>query len=322
VTDVNACPAEMIDVLVLAYNRPASLSAVLDTLPTHLVGQVWIWIDGPRERPGDLERVQATRQVALEFLSRADGELKANSRNMGCRRSVTSGINWFLQGRTHGVILEDDVLSSEAFLRFSSESLASGTVGGQRLLGSVTGLSLTPGAELSIDQPYRLSQFFSSWGWGTWADRWFDMNQELLPWSFYEVALRQAHGFRRSARTQLRRIHGMISEGALDSWAYVTLLEHIRLGFHVLVPQHNMISNIGFDEQASHTVAQPSWMSAIPTRDSALVQWLVDNPVAATTPCWDPKADRYMARSVYGFRPRWGPTRMAGAIRGLRSKTR
>jgi len=308
------------DVLVLAYNRPEILRKTLAAIPREMVGGISIWVDGPKNVADDTGLVRRTARVAEEFLDSAQDSLVVNKTNMGCRKSVTAGIDAFLTTRSCGIILEDDVVVTPTFVRYATAGLNSGPTLNSSNLGSMTGLNLVPPRELGLDQPFRLSRYFSSWGWATWSRQWEKMSTDLQPWREYRDAIRCTPGLSAATAWHLKRTYGKILNGSLDSWAYVTLLEHIRLGLVVLVPSLRMISNIGFGDDATHTMGPIPWYLDDRIQVATETEWLSTNLHLLPNATWDREADRYMSAEVYSFLSPWSPGRLSVGFRRLATK--
>ena len=115
---------------------------------------------------------------------------------------------------------------------------------------------------------------------------------DLLPWPTYATALESPTAVTPHARQYLESIHRRISMGAMDSWAYVALLEQIRLGLRTLVPSESLVDNFGFsadvtEQRGSSGLSGSAGRLAIP-------QVRLYG-----------KADQYMERHVFEFLPRW-----------------
>jgi len=145
------------------------------------------------------------------------------------------------------------------------------------------------------------------------------MNMGLLPWRHYRDAVRQTPGLTRSAPRYLERIHARIAAGRMDSWAYVALLEHLRLGMKVLVPPVSMVRNEGFAADATHTTRRPRWANDVPQELSDLPNRRpADQPISAIQ--LDTKADRYMAEDVFEFGSWFAPKKIGLTARRLLSR--
>lgn len=291
-------------VLVLAYNRPESLSRLLDHLIPSPAKSISVWIDGPKLEAADQRDVRSCLEIASGRLQGADDAVYVNKVNLGCRTSVTQGIEWFLGSHATGVILEDDILPSKDFFPYMNEALALGPNHGPVELGSIAGFNCVPASHQQSPGKSRASVFFSSWGWGTWASQWSRLRMDLMPWRLYAEAISDNPILNMYGYRYLRQIHNLISIGRLDSWAYVALLEHLRLGLKVQVPSRSLVENTGFNTKASHTSRKPEWL--LPSQSSMVV--------GSTTRCsslpdnlsLDEIADDYMSREVFEFISPWG----------------
>ena len=244
-------------VLFLVFNRPETTTRVFDAIrqarPTHL----YVGADGARgDREGEAERVIEVRRIATQIDWPCEVKTLFRERNLGCRDAVTEAINWFFEHEEAGIILEDDCLPSSDFFVFC-DALLKRYRNDQRIW-QISGYNATPTSYAPYNSSYLYSAYGSIWGWATWRDRWanFEPNLSIQKGSgMVEFALdalpKDEYPDRR--RRQLDRV---ISEqrSIWDfQWFYTRL---VNSGLSV-VPKRNLISNIGFGADSTHTSSAP-----------------------------------------------------------------
>lgn len=243
-------------ILILVYNRPELTRAVLKRVVKANPRQVYVSADGPTSSERDVEASEATRAVVREVVPKELLQTSFNDEHRGCKAGVIAGIDWFFGNETQGVILEDDTLPSQSFFEFAKE-LLDRFASDQRVM-KISGFNLIPGKTM-----YPADYFFShvsfSWGWATWRRAWElnDPSLSKLPLMRYfemgEYPLLDATT-RRAVRKASR---------GLDTWDYQW--DHSiasQNGLHV-VPAVNLIRNIGFGSDATHTIEDHSKRSEI-----------------------------------------------------------
>lgn len=111
-------------VLFLVFNRPKITKQVFEAIRKAKPPRLYVAADGPREcKLGEVERVEETRAIAMSVDWPCKLRLFFRKRNLGCARAVTEGISWFFKYETQGIIIEDDILPSNAFFYFIEKNL-------------------------------------------------------------------------------------------------------------------------------------------------------------------------------------------------------
>ncbi len=244
-------------VLFVVYRRPHTTARVFEAIRAARPTRLYVAADGPRgERAGEAERCAEVRQIATAVDWPCELRTLFRPRNLGCRRAVSEAITWFFQSEAEGVILEDDCLPDASFFPFCAELLS--RYRREPRVMCITGNNFQRDMG---DWPYSyyFSIFNHCWGWASWRRAW-----ELFD---AQLATFQALGGRRRLR-QLSRVPGFVSyftqqlaevaAGRLDSWALVWTWSCWKEGGLTCTPRVNLVSNIGFGEDATHTFSTPA----------------------------------------------------------------
>ena len=108
----------------LIFNRPETTRRVFREIARARPRRLLIVADGPREsRPEEAARCEEARAVVREI--DWDCELLTNfsDENLGCRRRVSTGLDWVFENCEEAVILEDDCLPDPSCFPFCEELL-------------------------------------------------------------------------------------------------------------------------------------------------------------------------------------------------------
>lgn len=243
-------------VLVLGFNRPHLLKRVLQVLDPAGARKIYVSLDGPREQhAGDAKLCAETARVVELSPVTDSSRVRVSQENLGCRQGMATGISWFFEQENQGIILEDDCIPNDSFLRFCDQMLEQ--YRDHPEVGHISGTRFF--AENASDRsPAFFSQFASVWGWATWKDRWEHFQQingslvlQIDKGAISDIS--KAPGFYRFWRKQLTGIfHGLI-----DSWAYLWQYSLWTSGKLAIVPPVNLVENQGFGSGATHTHRQP-----------------------------------------------------------------
>lgn len=247
------------DILVVGFNRPASLQRCLDKLAQLGVEDVFVAIDGPRSHlPSDADRVHACRTIitSTQRLKVAASLLRDD--NLGCKVGVSSAVTWFLHKVGAGLVIEDDVDLTPEFLRFGTEMLK--RYRSEPRVGMVNGWR--PPAPWSDRHDYTFTWYGSSWGWGTWEDRWRAWSD--APRShFARRDLDALAGSRILGRFYF--FQQVAARQGADSWLYWWNLARLRHGLLAVTPSTATTANVGFGPAATHTRSGPHAWQQLPS---------------------------------------------------------
>lgn len=250
-------------VLLLWFNRPDLARQVLERLRTVQPARLFVAIDGPRANvPTDAPLVAET--VAL--LDTIDWPCavvrRVSPRNQGCRRAVSSAIDWFFAQVDEGIILEDDCLPDPTFFSYCTDLLA--LYRHTDRVMHISGANLYDGHVWGAD-----SYFFSPvphvWGWASWRRAWqyYDVTMAGLPGFVEQGGINAIVTSKRSARYWERGMNETI-DGQLDTWDYQWVYAIWQRNGLCITPNQNLVTNIGYGPAASRTTVT-SRIANLPT---------------------------------------------------------
>lgn len=245
-------------ILFLIFNRLDTTKQVFDVIRQVQPQRLYIASDGSRsDRPGEAEKVQSVRDYVLEGIN-WDCEVKTlfRERNLGCRVAVSSAIDWFFDHEPEGIILEDDCLPDSTFFAYCQDLLEYYRHDEQVM--AISGDNFQFGRKRT-DYSYYFSRYIHIWGWATWRRAWQHYNVSMKDWPTFRV--------NKSLKTILKdsravaywtKIFNKTYEGTVETWDYQWLLASwIQNGFSI-IPNVNLVANIGFGEGATNTAEKKS----------------------------------------------------------------
>ena len=108
----------------LIYKRPDTTARVFDAIRQARPPVLLVVADGPRpDRPGEAEKVAAVRKIVEEVDWPCEVLRNYSDVNLGCKRRVSSGLDWVFDTVEEAIILEDDCLPHPTFFRFWEECI-------------------------------------------------------------------------------------------------------------------------------------------------------------------------------------------------------
>ncbi len=216
--------------------------------------QVFVVADGPRaHRPDDVERCAAVRAVVEQMDWPCDVRRNYADTNLGLKRRVSSGLDWVFRQVDRAIILEDDCLAQPEFFSFCDDLLE--RYADDERVWVITGNNFQGGRKRG-DAAYYFSKYNHCWGWATWRRAWKHYQGHIPFWPEWRVS----HRWREVSTDQVERkywenIFDWVIRGEVNSWAYPWTATVWYHGGLTATPNANLVTNIGFGPDASHTKA-------------------------------------------------------------------
>lgn len=297
-------------VVFLVFNRPKLTARVLAQIRDARPPTLFVVADGPRERvPGDSARCAEVRQVIEDGVDWPCEFVKVYSDvNLGCGKRVSSGLSEVFESVDSAIILEDDCLPDPTFFSFCQELLD--RYSSEDRVGQIAGCSFLEGALTQSPESYYFSRYPHCWGWATWRRAWRGYDHEMRDWkvkmpeSFWPRGLDDPR-----ERSRWEKSFISVLTGEVDSWAYRWTYSLWRQNAISANSRQNLVSNIGFGPEATHT--RRGGFGGIPLQK---VQFPLVHPGEV---CADDLTDAEVSRRV--FRPAGKVRRMMQRFRRLLS---
>jgi hypothetical protein len=236
----------------IIFNRPDTTERVFAAIAKAKPAKLLVVADGAREnRVGEAEKVTATRAI----INRVDWDCEVLTNysdvNLGCKRRVSSGIDWVFEQVEEAIILEDDCLPDPTFFRFCQELLERYRY--DQRIGMISGDNFQFG-KVRTDSSYYFSKYPHIWGWATWRRAWknYDVQTSIWP-EFVSGGWLKNYTCRLNENSYWGNIFQAVHDGKIDTWDYQWVLTLWTQGMISIIPHYNLISNIGFGVDATHT---------------------------------------------------------------------
>lgn len=242
-------------ILLIIFNRPDKVQKLIKALEIVKPKRLYISADGPREdRPEDKEKCAEARKIAQSISWPCEVKTNFYDKNNGCKWGPIKAINWFFENVEEGIILEDDCIPDESFFKFCEELLQK--YRDHNNIMHISGNNFQDGI-LRGDKKssYYFSKYTHSWGWATWKRAWNNFYKAIEKFEEYDNSkqIKQTHLSKKAQRYWIKNFRKTIRENnSWDSlWMYAVWFND---GLSIL-PQNNLVSNIGFGTDATHTKA-------------------------------------------------------------------
>lgn len=239
-------------VALIIFNRPDTTERVFAEIAKARPPKLLVVADGPRgTRAGEPEKCAATRAI----IDRVDWDCEVLTNysdiNLGCKRRVSSGIDWVFEKAPEAIILEDDCLPHPSFFRFCEELLEH--YRDDDRIAMISGDNFQS-SQRRGDASYYFSRYTHIWGWATWRRAWQYYDVAISTWPQFRDEKYLVQLLRTPAEQRYwAKVFQAVYEGHIDTWDYQWGFTAWQHGMLSVMPNVNLISNIGFGSEATHT---------------------------------------------------------------------
>ncbi|HZG38658.1 MAG TPA: glycosyltransferase family 2 protein [Nodosilinea sp.] len=238
-------------VIFLIFNRPKFTQKVFEEIAKARPEKLLIVADGPRNEK-EFFVCEETRKIIDRVNWPCEVLTNYSESNLGCGKRVSSGLDWAFSIVEEAIILEDDCLPSQSFFHFCNELLEFYR-DDQRIW--VIGSNNFQNGQWRGNGSYYFSRYNHVWGWATWRRAWQQYDGELETWpKFRELKLLS------SVLEDPKEVNywtsifdSFLTEEKIDTWdCQWTYTCWSNSGLTIL-PNVNLVSNIGFGPESTHT---------------------------------------------------------------------
>ncbi len=244
--------------LLIVFNRPEATKRVFEEIRKAQPEKLFISADGPREnRPDDIEKCKNVREVVSHIDWPCEVKTLFQEKNLGCKIGATTGITWFFNNVPEGIVLEDDCLPDPSFFSFCTELL-------ERFRDNES-ISMISGCNenQSTDSPYSYiySKYGHLWGWASWRRVWEQYDVTMKVWASGENrrAIKKAMNDNQMWNSRAWSYMETFN-GRKDTWDFQWEAHRLLHRQYAVIPTKNMIENLGFGKDATHTTQTNSYL--------------------------------------------------------------
>ncbi|SRR5579883_3102355 len=236
----------------LIFNRPHLTQTVFNAIRQAQPPVLLVIADGPRvDRAGEAELCAQTRAIIQQVDWDCQVLTNFSETNLGCKKRVSSGLDWVFKTVEEAIVLEDDCLPHPTFFPFC-EALLDHYRHDTRVM-VISGNNFQFGRKRTPDS-YYFSHYNHIWGWASWRRAWryYDVKMSLWP------TIRRGdwlHDFLRDDRAvhYWTEVFDAVSRNLIDTWDYQWMFACWTQHGLTVLPNVNLISNLGFGAGATHT---------------------------------------------------------------------
>lgn len=243
-----------VPVLMITYKRLDTTARVLDSLRAVKPTRLYVANNAPNPAdPADPAKVEAVRRL---FDTKIDWPCEVikfyRTEHVSAKISISGAISWFFTEVEAGIILEDDCECDPSFFKYAAECLD--LYRDDDRVMHISASNFQFGKQWG-EGSYYFSRYNHIWGWAGWRRAWqhFDLSLQTLPRDQHKANVKRL--FKRPEdQSYWLAIYDYIKSGNLDTWDYhwmFMMWHHDGLG---IIPQKNLIKNLGFGADATNSV--------------------------------------------------------------------
>ena len=267
-------------VLFMTFNRPAETSQVFSQIRKAKPKRLYVASDGARyNSKTDQENVMQVRQLVSEVDWDCEVFYLFQDVNLGCRDGCSSALRWFFEHEEQGVILEDDCLPTSTFFRFCDEMLERFSDDDEITIIGGTNVyeHACPVDSLAVRLHYPIL-----WGWAGYRRLFlkYDTRVKIRSKLFLGLLLTRMHPMEKCFWIKMFLL---LRFEYLNTWDFQLVFQMLVDKKKCIGSSTNLVSNIGFGEEATHTKNLNSTLSKLPVRN------VVDDFSTATLSSLDDK---------------------------------
>ncbi len=240
-------------VLFLIFNRPDTTEQVFQAIRQARPPRLYVAADGARpDRAGEVARCELARRIAMAVDWPCEVFTLFRQANLGCRRAVSQGITWFFDQEGEGIILEDDVIPDPSFFAYCEELLERYRSNSEVMMVSGNNFH---GSNYAPETSYFFTRYTRIWGWASWRRAWQEYDVSMTQWPRVRATdlLHRLGDGDRDFVSYWTRIFDATYDGKVDTWDYQWLFATMLREALAISPSRNLVRNIGFAPDATHT---------------------------------------------------------------------
>jgi len=249
----------------IVFNRPAQTAQTFAAIKAERPRQLFIIADGPRPgHPSDAQRCAAVRALVSQVDWPCDVHREFADANLGCKQRVSSGLDWVFGQVERAIVLEDDCLPHRDFFSFCDAMLEH--YAEDERVWVVTGNNFQDGQRHG-NGSYYFSKFSHCWGWASWRRAWTHYDSEITFWPQWQASQHwQELTPDLIERQHWERLFDRAYRKKVDTWDYQWMAS---VWYHrglTATPNVNLVRNIGFGEDATHTRSTRNKLADLTTK--------------------------------------------------------
>lgn len=242
-------------VLLITFNRAENTRKVLEALKQVNPKYLFVFQDGAREgNAADKAKCAAVRSTFNQIDWECEVKTYYSEKNLGCGKGPSTGIKWFFENVEQGIVLEDDCVPNSDFFIFC-ETLLDKYKDDKRI-SYIGGTNYQDGIKRGNGSYYFSDGHHGTWGWASWRRTWNFFDYYLTDFENEQFSrITQKYFVGKRMKEYWTEIFKVVKQNRFNEscWDYQFYFGCWRQNMLAIIPQTNLVANIGDDIDANHT---------------------------------------------------------------------
>jgi len=246
----------------IIFNRPDTTAKVFQAIRQAQPQKLFVIADGARpDKLGEAEKCAETRAI----IDRVDWDCEVlknySDINLGCKKRVSSGLDWVFSEVEEAIILEDDCLPSPSFFNYCQMLLKCYRHDDRIMMISGNNFQ---NEQIRTPYSYYFTKYPHIWGWASWRRAWKYYDVNMRTWEEYKGL-----GLLNSLCEDEHECQYWSSRfdetfrGQVDTWDYQWHYTCWAQHGLSIEPSLNLVSNLGCHADATHTFDETASYAAL-----------------------------------------------------------
>lgn len=238
-------------IVLFVYNRPEHTKETIKALKENDLSnesELFIFSDAPRSEM-EVENVNRVRTIVDNVQGFKKVTIVKAKNNKGLANSVIGGVTEIINKYGKVIVLEDDLITSRDFLKYMNEALS--FYNDKSHIWSISGY--TP--NFTVPRGYEWDVFAipraCSWGWGTWKNRWNNIDWEVRDYESFKDDSLAKKEFNISGNDMAPMLDDQMN-GYINSWAIRWCYSQYKSSAYTIYPKKSFVKNVGTHGESTH----------------------------------------------------------------------
>lgn len=235
--------------ILFTYHRSYHTEQVLTSLKnnTILPEKLFVFQDGLKSKEDDYEWKKVNNLI--KDIDWCETEIIISEYNRGLADSIVSGVNYVLKEYDAVIVIEDDCVLAPSYMKFMVQGL--NKYERNPNVYSVSGYCWPIALEKDWYDAFGCGRV-STWGWGTWQDRWEKYSKDVDVLKRLKADQKKSRNLATWGRDLEPMLLGTIA-GQYDSWGVYWALNVIENEGICINPYKSLVKHIGRDGTGTNT---------------------------------------------------------------------
>lgn len=263
--------------ILFVFNRPDHTRRMLESLRQNEgieEHEIIVFRDGPREQ--DIEKVNEVDNLLGSIDFSKTLEVIQSNENKGLANSIIEGVTNVLNKYGKCIVIEDDLILHRQFVQHIDEAL--NVYSNRKDIAGICGYTFPIKSVLkkTLNTDTFLLPRPASWGWGTWNDRWSEVDWEVTDFQNFKRQKKLQHRFNAKGGNDMTPMLIKQQMGLNNSWAIRWTYHHFKHNLNSVFFKNSLVNNIGNDGSGTHSPKTSKYMVEFHKTEKLVIS---ENPV-------------------------------------------